>query len=141
MAKKQKSKTATAAAAATAAPLLTLFPPGDCAAGLPANPIQHDVTFVELKKLERTIDDLPYSIVLPPREVHKLPNNGRTIKQLGTAAATSGDSVLELVGGVPVERARAANVSNLKTPAIPQVALRTLKQALARREIVVSVPG
>src|SRR5512141_3101233 len=102
----------------------TLFPPGDCVAGLPANPIQHDITFAELKKLERTIDQLPYSIVLPPRDVHKLPPGGRAVSRGGTAAARG--SVLDLIGGVPIESARSANVNNLKASAVPHVELRSL---------------
>src|SRR5262245_17373845 len=124
---KRKSRTAkTATAAMTAAtqdpnattPTLTLFPPADCAAALPTNPIQHDVVFAELKKLERTIDDLPYSIVLPPRDVHKLPSNARATQRLANGAALSSASVLDLIGGVPIENARAGSVSKLKSPAI-----------------------
>src|SRR4249919_2997017 len=45
-------------------PATTTFPPGDCQAGLPASTSFHDVTFAEFKRINRTIDDLPYPIVL-----------------------------------------------------------------------------
>ena len=100
---------ATAGTSTLEIPAATTFPPSDCGAALPASTSFHDVTFAEFKRLNRTIDDLPYAIVLAELDPDKFVNHVSMNRRSGYSAkaqASSADtaSAVDVLGGVPLSR-------------------------------------
>jgi hypothetical protein len=144
-----KTKTSTARVAApTSAPAaqgvpspeITTFPPSDCTAGLPASESFHDLTFAELKRLNRTIDDLPYPIVWAEgdrREITKrvvqIIQNYPQANQL-LAQRFSG-STIDAIRGVPVGRFMDPSLSDLKKTFAADVPVKDVTRLLDDKSV------
>jgi hypothetical protein len=124
-----------------AIPQLTTFQPDECTTSMPPNPIQHEVVFAEIKKLGRTIDDLPYNIILTPSPSNFPTHSENTTVHHLMPTIDLDMSKLGMNGGVPIERAFDKNLRDLLEPAIRKIPLQNLSQVLSRRELTVQIEG
>jgi hypothetical protein len=132
----------TAMAPATATPTTTAyqtFPPGNCDSPLPASDVVYEVTVAEFKQLKRTIDSLPYPIVLPAKI------SGSNIKLAARERVSNAQYYTKaaLMGGVPVQRALDRDLSDLAEPAFHDVAIDSVERLLMQKsgEVALKVHG
>lgn len=134
---KAASEAEAAAIAALEEQPSTTFPPSACDASLPASTAFHDVTFAEFKRLNRTIDDLPYPLVLSDFDREKYVKAGlKNARMLSTAATT-----LASLGGVPVSQAFAESVSELAQPLFQDVPVANVFETIASGKLTGEATG
>ncbi len=132
-----------------ATPKYETFSGGDCNSKLPASDVVHEVTIQEFKLLQRTINDLPYPIILlEDLKLTGLVKGSKTpVYRTKTAtwlSARNGPvTKIELMGGVPLHLALEQKVNDLFQPAFIDVSLSDLDAVLSDRtgSILVSANG
>jgi hypothetical protein len=131
--------------AAEAALTPTTFPITDCGAELTPSDVVHEYVFAEFKEANRTIDELPYPLVLVPA-VFLMPIAQLTESQAMTLDPASVESVaaaskLEAFGGIPAIRVFEDDLSDLQEQVVPEVEVKSVTPFLTARGGVVSLPG
>src|SRR2546427_10093211 len=116
-------RSATSMSAATVVSKYQTFPQGDCAADFPPDDIVYEVSVQELKQLRRKIDDLPYPIVVQLGNIFNNPGRQWTGTEATMRSRAAGASKIEMLGGVPVDRALDPKVRDLLAPAFVDVAV------------------
>jgi len=121
---------------------VTSFPPGSCDAGLPASDVLHEIVYGEFKQLNRTVDELPYPIVLLPRAADdtKIAEAISTAPHL-YATQASAMTALDAQGGVPVSRAFQRDLRDLKRPLVAELPVRNITPLLDTRRVTLNYAG
>jgi hypothetical protein len=109
------------------------FQVGDCGSMLPASDVVHEVSFDEFKELRRTINDLPYPVILAATAVPLFSQLAiPSVAKAAQSAATGVVRYVDLLGGVPAERALEKHLGDLVKPAIVDARVPNVDALLAR---------
>ncbi len=121
---------------------VTSFPPGNCDAGLPASDVLHEIIYGEFKQLNRTVDDLPYPIVLLPRAADDTKFAHAISKASNLfSAQTSAVTALDAHGGVPLNHLFTKDLRELKRPILAEHSIRNLTPLLNSRRVTLNYAG
>lgn len=121
---------------------VTSFPPASCDAGLPASDVLHEIVYGEFKQLNRTVDELPYPLVLLPRAADDT-KIAEAISKAPNVYAThaSAMTALDAQGGVPVSRAFHRDLRDLKRPLVAELPVRNITPLLNNRRVTLNYAG